>query len=250
MLVINLTMDEESSVDIEAKYAKRIRELENENLQLLETFEVLQRENKLLRTKYEETSSGDVISEPYDVVNAERIALRAKVEKYKKHIDALEKERTNMIRSLQEHSKTCQDSSVLDVTGIKRRKIIVDKRTESVNATREDNKILFERITALERDRDSHGNKIKKLESTIVEVDRGKQSIRNIRAIPNQHVLNISKSSDTFEKSSNCSISFPEIRTATSTPSFLSTYVDIYKRKLSRMVTDKKVTPERGSRNE
>ena len=244
-----MTMDEESSMDIEAKYAKRIQELENENLQLLETFEALQRENKLLRTKYEETASGDVISEPYDVVNAERIALRAKVEKYKKHIDALEKERTNMIRSLQEYGKTCQDSKILDVTGIKKRKIIVDKRTESVNAAREDNKILFERITALERDRDSLGNKIKNLESTIVEVDRGKQHIRNIPAIPNQHVLKISKSSDTFDKPSNYFISLPEIRTATSTPSFLSTYVEIYRRKLSRMVTDKRFTPERGTRN-
>ena len=238
-------MDEEHSVDIEAKYAKRIQELENENLQLLETFEALQRENKLLRTKYEETASGDVISEPYDVVNAERIALRAKVEKYKKHIDALEKERTNMIRSLQEFSKTCQDSSILDVTGIKRRKIIVDKRTESVNATREDNKILFKRITALERDRDCLENKIKHLESTIVEVDRGKQSIRNIRAIPNQHVLTISKSSDTFKKPSNYLISLPEIRTATSTPSFLSTYVEIYRRKLSKIRTDQSLTSEK-----
>ena len=241
-------MDEESSVDIEAKYAKRIRELENENLQLLETFEVLQRENKLLRTKYEETASGDVISEPYDVVNAERIALRAKVEEYQKHIDALEKERTHMIRSLQEHSKSCQDSSILDVTGIKRRKINVDKIRESVNATRDDNKILFKRITALERDRDCLGNKIKNLESTIVEVDRGKQSIRYIRATPNQHVLNISKSSDTFEKPSNYSISLPEIRTATSTPSFLSTYVDIYRRKLSRIRNDQSSNSEKDRR--
>ena len=243
-------MYEEPSVDIEAKYAKRIQELENENHQLLETFEALQRENKLLRTKYEETASGDVISEPYDVVNAERIALRAKVEKYKKHIDVLEKERTNMVRSLQEHSKTCQDSSILDVTGIKRRKIIVDKRTESKNATIEANKILFKRITALERDRDCRGNKIKKLESTIVEVDRGKQSIRSIRATPDQYMLNISKSSDTFEKPSNYSIPLPEIRTATSTPSFLSTYVDIYRRKLSRMKTDKRLASERGSWND
>lgn len=71
--------DSMTIIELENMYNKRIQQLEKENLDLLKEFLSLQRENEFLRNKYEHTSSGEVITESYDIINAERIALKEKV---------------------------------------------------------------------------------------------------------------------------------------------------------------------------
>ena len=154
----------------EEAYQKRIQQLGQENLALLWEFEGLQRENELLRNKYETASSGDVITEPYDIVNAERVALKAKVDKYKKRIDELEKERLTTFSKLQEQLKIIANSGVLkDMSSVAQQRVVVvpGNTIDTIKQIKEQNKILTQKIEALGKERERQERPIRTLERKL-----------------------------------------------------------------------------------
>ena len=240
----------------EEAYQKRIQQLEQENLALLREFEGLQRENELLRNKYETTSSGDVITEPYDIVNAERVALKAKVDKYKNRIDELEKERLNTFSKLQEQLKSIANSGVLkDLSSVAPQRVAVvpGNTIGTIKQIKEQNKILTQKIEALEKERERQERKIRTLERKLNSEDE--IGFRYNTVVMNHWMPFIKatkksdKPKDTYSQAkaetfpaTRYSSPLPEIRPQTNplcSPSLLreTDYVTLYKRRLSMMST-------------
>lgn len=171
-------MEEEVNLnDMEDKYKSRIQQLEKENLELLAAFDGLQNENRLLRTKYEKTSNGDVITEGYDIVNAGRIALKQREVMYKKRIKELEEEKLNTFKSLQNQYKKFEKLDVLNgISSVTHERIIVISETDSAQVLKEENKELRQKVETLEKEKRRLERKIIKLEQNI-ENDVQKYSI-------------------------------------------------------------------------
>ena len=240
----------------EEAYQKRIQQLEQENLALLREFEGLQRENELLRNKYETTSSGDVITEPYDIVNAERVALKAKVDKYKNRIDELEKERLNTFSKLQEQLKSIANSGVLkDLSRVAPQRVAVvpGNTIDTIEQIKEQNKILNQKIEASEKKRERQERKIRTLERNLNSEDE--IGFRHNTVVMNHWMPFIKatkksdKPKDTYSQAkaqtfpaTRYASPLPEIRPHTNplcSPSLLreTDYVSLYKRRLSMMST-------------
>ena len=254
---LTFTMDEDLITDLDEKYSKRIQLLEKENIQLLEVVQELHNENNFLRKKYEETASGDIITEPYDVVNAERIALREKEVKYKKRISELEKERLKLFSALQEQYINHPDSSVIeDVISVKRRKI-VNTGTDTVKTAKQETSLLNEKIAILEKERRYLEEKVRKFETKVKQhcllTDRWKSYLKSIGINPTEDMLKVSERRDPVihVRASRYSNQLPDIKTASSTPSlfFPATYSSIFKRRLSRMRTKNSFSRESGPWN-
>lgn len=162
-------MEEDVNLSVtEDKYKNRIQQLEKENLELLGAFEGLQNENRLLRTKYEKTSGGDVITEGYDVVNAERIALKQKEVKYKNRIKELEAEKLNTFKSLQNQYKNFEKLNVHNgISSVSHERVIVISGTDSAQVLKKENKELSQKVETLEKEKRRLERKIIKLEQSI-----------------------------------------------------------------------------------
>ena len=200
---------------VEEKYQKRIQQLENETFILLQEFESLQRENELLRNKYETTIGGDIITEPYDVVNAERINLRSKVEKYKTKLNDMEIDRINVFTKI-----------------------------------KQENKRLTQKIENLERDRDRQEQKIRKLEGKLKSYDEGGLRVSTVMADPLLPVMKAVKTGYKYKPNFKTSVqsaldkSFssplpsigPQTNSSSPLPSYAKTdYVSLYKKRLNMM---------------
>ena len=240
--------------DLEEKYQMRIRQLESETLKLLQEFEGLQRENELLRNKYETTGSGDIITEPYDIVNAERIALKAKVEMYKKKIDELKKERISTFTNIQEQLKSiAMSGAVNDLASLAQQKVVVvtANAMDTTEKIKEENKILTQKIEILEKERDRQEKKIQKLERKLKSI--GERSFRQDAVVMDPLVPYVNSAKTGYKPKDSYlqtrvhtvpakrfSIPLPDIRPQTNPlcrPSLYreADYVTLYKRRLSMM---------------
>ena len=240
--------------DLEEKYQMRIRQLEGETLKLLQEFEGLQKENELLRNKYETTGSGDIITEPYDIVNMERIALKAKVEKYKKKIDELKKERISTFTKIQEQLKSIAMSGPVNEYGrVAQQKVVVvtGNAMDTTGKIKEENKLLTQKIEILEKERDRQEKKIRKLERKLKSI--GERDFRQDAVVMDPLVpfMNTAKTGDKPKNSyfqarlhtvpaKRFSSPLPDIRPQTNPlcpPSLYreADYVTLYKRRLSMM---------------